>query len=336
MGRGRLCCVHVWLTINHYLRERVINLDKKVERILSLYSRLTENEVLNKVEEAEKFNVNERTIQRDLDDIRAYLAGDSESQRELVYDRMKKGYVIVQHQDKRFTNGEILAVCKILLESRAMVKEEMYPIIDKLLKCCIPFGNYKKVEGLIGNEKFHYIEPQHGKKFVDAIWDISSAVYEHRLMKIRYQKLNEPDLVMRMIQPVGIMFSEYYFYLCAYISLDETTPDIPKHPFPTTYRIDRIAEYEVMEQRFHVPYADRFEEGEFRKRIQFMFGGELRTVRFIYKGVSIEAVLDRLPTAKVLGHDEKGWMIRAEVYGNGIDMWLRSQGNLVEVLEERK
>lgn len=311
-------------------------MDKKVERIINLYNRLAEGEVLNKADEAARFEVNERSIQRDLEDIRAYFANDHESNRELVYDRTQKGYVLMQNQKKRLTNSEILTVCKILLESRSLTKDEMYPIIDKLLQCCVPYGNYKKVSDLIGNEKFHYLEPHHGKKFVDTMWDIGSAVNEHRLMRIRYQKLKEPDKVMRMVQPVGIMFSEYYFYLCAYMSASEETPDVPKRPFPTIYRLDRIAEYEILNEHFHVPYADRFEEGEFRKRIQFMFGGELRTIKFLYRGLSIEAVLDRFPTAEVLKHDDNGWLVRAEVYGDGIDIWLRGQGDLIEVVDGGK
>lgn len=311
-------------------------MDKKVERIISLYNRVIDGEMLVKADEAARFGVNERSIQRDIEDLRAYFANDPESDRELIYDRSKKGYVLVRNPRKMLTNSEVLAVCKILLESRSLVKEEMYPIIDKLLQCCVPYGDYKKVANLIGNEKFHYLEPHHGKKFVNDIWDIGNAVYERRLMRIRYQKLKEPDKVMRLIQPVGIMFSEYYFYLCAYISVSEEMPDVPKRPFPTIYRIDRIAEFEVLDDHFYVPYGDRFQEGEFRKRIQFMFGGELRTLRFKYKGISLEAVLDRLPTAEILAHDETGWTIKAEVYGDGVDMWLRSQGNMIEIIEGGK
>lgn len=308
-------------------------MDKKVERIINLYNRLSEGEVINKADEAARFEVAEKSIQRDLEDIRAYFSSDYMSNKELIYDRSKRGYVLVQNQTKALTNSEILTVCKILLESRALVKDEMYPIIDKLLQCCVPNDNYKKVAELISNEKFHYLEPHHGKQFVDVMWDISSAVYERRLMRIRYQKLKERDKVMRMIQPVGLMFSEYYFYLCAYMCASEENPDVIKRPFPTIYRIDRIVEYEVLDEHFHVPYADRFEEGEFRKRIQFMFGGELRTIKFRYKGLSIEAILDRLPTAEIMQRDEDGWVIKAEVYGDGVDMWLRSQGNMIEMVD---
>lgn len=311
-------------------------MDKKVERIINIYNRLSEGEVLIKSEEAARFDVNEKSIQRDFEDIRAYFANNPELNRELIYDKSKKGYVLVQNQKNSLTNSEILTVCKILLESRSMVKEEMYPIIDKLLECCVPYINKKKVQSLILNEKFHYLEPHHGKKFVDIMWDIGNAVYEHRLMRIRYQKLKEPDAVMRMIQPVGLMFSEYYFYLCAYISESEENPDVPKRPFPTIYRIDRIAEYEILDDYFHIPYSDRFEEGEFRKRIQFMFGGDLRKIKFKYKGLSIESVLDRFPTAEIAEHDETGWVVTAEVYGDGVDIWLKGQGDLIELIDGGK
>ena len=213
------------------------------------------------------------------------------------------------------------------------MKEEMEPIIRKLLNNRVPYNEYDRVSQLISNELYHYLEPHHGQKFVEKMWEISSAVYEHKLMRIRYRKLKETDAVMRMIQPVGIMFSEFYFYLCAYISVSEETPDIPKRPFPTIYRIDRIAEFEILDEHFNIPYADRFQEGEFRKRIQFMFGGELRRIKFRYKGLSIEAILDRFPTAEIVEHNENGWLISAEVYGDGVNMWLRSQGDMVEIVK---
>ena len=64
-----------------------------------------------------------------------------------------------------------------------------------------------------------------------------------------------------------------------------------------------------------------------------MFGGKLRKVRFYYTGSNPESVLDRLPTAEIIEKNEKGFLISAEVFGSGIDMWLRSQGDLVELVE---
>lgn len=307
-------------------------MDKKTERILSISQRVTRGEVINKAEEAVRFGMNERSIQRDLDDIRAYYANNPEANRELRYDRAKKGYLLVQDSRQSLTNSEILVVCKILLESRSLVKDEMYPIIDKLVESCVPSQNKQLVKDLIANEKYHYLEPHHGKRFVERMWDIGSAVQEQRLLRVTYRKLKEQEPVTRLLQPVGIMFSEFYFYLAAYICPDEHYPDAVRHPFPTLYRIDRIDDYMLLDEHFRVPYAERFQEGEFRKRVQFMFGGELKTVKFRYRGLSIESVLDRLPTAKILSHSKKdGYLITAEVYGDGIDMWLRSQGDTIEM-----
>ena len=76
-------------------------MDKKVERIISLYERLNNGEIIVKADEADRFGVNERSIQRDLEDIRAFLANDQESNRSLIYDRGKKGYIISQKQKNR-------------------------------------------------------------------------------------------------------------------------------------------------------------------------------------------------------------------------------------------
>ena len=39
---------------------------------------------------------------------------------------------------------------------------------------------------------------------------------------------------------------------------------------------------------------ERFQDGEFRKLIQFMQTGEVENIKFRFTGSSIEAVLDRL------------------------------------------
>ena len=110
--------------------------------------------------------------------------------------------------------------------------------------------------------------------------------------------------------------------------------DVINDSFPTIYRIDRICSLKVSEERLHIPYKNRFEEGEFRKRVQFMYGGRLQKVKFKYCGGDIDAVLDRLPTAKILAEDNGIYTVSAEVFGKGIDMWLRSQGSAVEVIEK--
>ena len=68
--------------------------------------------------------------------------------------------------------------------------------------------------------------------------------------------------------------------------------------------------------------------------VQFMYGGKLQTIHFLYSGPSIESVLDRLPTATIKDKTDDGWLVEAEVFGKGIDMWLRSQGDYITVKED--
>jgi predicted DNA-binding transcriptional regulator YafY len=46
----------------------------------------------------------------------------------------------------------------------------------------------------------------------------------------------------------------------------------------------------------------------------------------------VQAVLDKLPTAKIVECSGGKHIIEAEVYGDGIKMWLLSQGAWVKVL----
>ncbi|WP_029072254.1 helix-turn-helix transcriptional regulator [Kandleria vitulina] len=314
--------------------------DDKIDRVLGIYSKLMNGSIINKSEEAQNYGVNERSIQRDIEDIRNYLdksSTDTGIINTVIYDRLNKGYRLEQIYEMKLSNSEILAICKILLDSRAFTKKEMIGIISRLVDCCVPKVNRKEVNDLIQNEEYHYIELQHRSEFIDKMWDIGKAIREHNYVEINYQRVKDKAVVTRKVKPVSIMFSEYYFYVTAFIDDEKvkTDFDVLNDAYPTIYRIDRIKQYKVLEERFRIPYANRFEEGEFRKRIQFMYGGKLQKVKFTYSGNSVEAVLDRLPTASIESEDNGVYTISAEVFGKGIEMWLKSQGDMVQIIELR-
>lgn len=216
-----------------------------------------------------------------------------------------------------------MALCKILLESRAFCKDELNPLITKLVAQVAP-NDKKLVEDTIRNEKFYYEPLKHNKKLLSSIWLLSQYIKNQEIVEITYTR---KDGMSRNheIKPVAIMFSEYYFYLIAFLADDSKD-------YPTVFRIDRIENAKHSNKKFHIPYKDRFNDGEFRKRVQFMFSGPLRKVKFEYSGQSVESVLDRLPTSEIISEDHGKYLISTEVYGDGIDMWLRSQGDMVKVI----
>lgn len=304
-----------------------------------MYDQLMSGKVVNKSEEARRFAVDEKSIQRDLEEIRCYLherVNDFGLVNELIYDRKQNGYRLEMEEGMRFTNEEVLAITKILLDSRAFTRDEMMRMLDKLIECCVPPQNQKLVGELIANERYHYIEPQHHKVFIDKMWLIGQAIHEKKYIEITYERTKDHKSVRRKVQPQAILFSEFYFYLVAHIdNIDkEKEFEDASDVFPTIYRMDRIQSLKVLDEHFSIPYKDHFEEGEYRKRIQFMYGGKLQRTKFWYKGPSVEAVLDRLPTAKILREEEGKFLITAETFGKGIDMWLRSQGDYVEQVKK--
>lgn len=301
--------------------------ENKGQRLLGIYHRLSRGELISKEVLAREYGVTEKSIQRDIDDIRSYLAGErDEGAADICYDRQAKGYRLVEEESRCLTRKEILAMAKILLESRAFAKEELHTILYKLIEAC-PREGRKVVEDMIRNETFCYVLPRHGKKLLDALWDISLFIKNREIIRFSYKRQDGAEKE-HTAKPVALLFSEFYFYLVAYKE--------EEMEFPTIFRVDRIGTMEKTGNHFQVPYQDRFKDGEFRKRVQFMYPGVLRRVTFTYSGPSVEAVLDRLPTARILSHKDGIYTLTAEAYGKGLDMWLGSQGKWVKVLQSEE
>lgn len=299
------------------------NGDNKSFRLLNLYERFSRGEKLTKKHLAELYDVDKRSIQRDIADLNDYLFKEGGEQ-EIRYNPMLKAYELRRIREGAFSDYDIYAISKVLLESRAFSKEEMSRLLDTLLMGAEDQGTIKR---LLENERFHYIEPRHGKPIIDFIWTITQSITSHQVANILYMRQDGKQR-RYAIEPLGLIFSEYYFYLIAH-----RVGDVQKQT--TIYRIDRFQDYQMTEETFHVPYTDRFQEGEFRKRIQFMYTGPLTTITFAFWGDSLEAVLDRLPTAQIIEQTDDKAVVKAEVYGEGVKRWLLSQKDCLEVLSPK-
>lgn len=297
----------------------------KTFRLLNLYERLNRGETVNKKEFATAFDISEKSVQRDIDDLRVYLAECYENGDDVTveYSYIKNGYYLVKKDKEFLTNEEILGIAKILLESRAYNKEELNGLIDKLLLQATPSARMN-IKEMILNEKYHYIPLKHNKPLLNAIWELSENIYNKTIIEFDYVR-KDGVASHKIVKPLSIMFSEYYFYLIAWMADDSKD-------FPTVFRIDRMTNVKSTDEKYSIPYKDRFEEGDFRKKVQFMYSGPLKTIRFEFTGQSLEAILDRIPAAEIIAQDENKTTIKAECYGDGILMWLRTQGDNVKIL----
>ena len=300
--------------------------DVKVNRILTIYLKLSSRELVKKKELAKLFSVSEKTIQRDLEDIRFYFYNNSDTHgdQEIIYNYSKKGYHL-KGTLEQITKEDILAISKILLESRAFCNEELNHLLNVILKQA-DSEQRKCIKHIIGNEMINYVPLKHNSMLLSRLWELSEMIRNNEIVNIIYKRADD-KVIEKNIKPVGIIFSEYYFYLICYINnLDS----------PTIFRVDRISTYKVIGERFYIPYSERFEDGEFRKRVQFMYTGKLINIRFEFYDNNIESVLDRLPTATIVKKFDNKYTVEAEVYGKGIVMWILSQGSKIKVLEPQE
>lgn len=301
--------------------------------LLFIYNELKDGKVVTKESILNKFKINERTFYRYIKEIKDFVSEESKnSNGELIGEEViaeKDGYILKGKHSKNLNEKEVLGISKVLLESRGFVKDEMKGILNNLLDNCV-CEDKENIKFIIGNELVNYVSPQHGVELLDKLWRISNAIKKQKILEIGYCKLGvdgkmQEEMFKRIIYPQGLLFSEYYFYLIGFI---EGRSD----EYPTIFRVDRIKELVTTDKNFKVNHSKRFQDGEFRKLIQFMQAGELERIKFRFTGGSIEAVLDRLPNAKIVKEKQGEYIVDAKMFGKGIKMWILSQGEFVEVL----
>ena len=296
----------------------------KQDRLLELFFRGLRGEDLYVQRLAREYEVSTKSISRTINDLKAFLADHRElvGNTEFNYSHQKKCYRL--YMDGFLTNEELFALVEVLLGSRAFSKMELLTVIDKM-KTFTTVEDRPKLDELIRKEIYHYSEVKHDCESVtQTLWQLVNCIHERREISIDYYR-SDRALVTHRIRPISVLFTDYYFYLIAFLA--DKAKDTP-----TYFRLDRINRIVEHRKQFDLTTVPDFDEGLLRKRSLFMFPGQLRCIRFEFYGPSVQAVLDKIPTAKVIDRTAKGYLIEAEVYGDGIKMWLLSQGAWVKVI----
>ncbi len=76
------------------------------ERILSIYSRLMQGQVIHKAKESSAYGVTDRTIQRDISDIQCFLHNQNTGdEKVIIFDRIAGGYRIETKEKNKLERG---------------------------------------------------------------------------------------------------------------------------------------------------------------------------------------------------------------------------------------
>lgn len=296
----------------------------KKNRMLEIFFRAMKGENISVKNLAEEYGVSGKSIYRDLGEIKNFLCENRElvGNTELKYAANSKSYYL--EFDNFLLSKELVSIIKMMIGCRAFSKMEILDIISKL-KNFTSFNDRSMLEKIIMKEMYHYNEVKHDcKSVIDNLWQLTRCIYERTEITVSYYKISR-DMVERRLMPMAITFSDYYFYLIAY-RCDENDWK------PLYYRVDRIVNVVEHRKHFEIDREHDFDEGELRSKIQFMFPGEYRKIRFEYTGMSVQAILDKIPTARVINKSSDAAIIEAETFGTGINMFLLSQGSKVKAL----
>lgn len=295
------------------------------ERLLEIFFRGLRGEDISVQKLADEYKVATKSISRNINDLKAFLADHRElvGNTELQYSYQDKCYRL--QMDEFLSNKELFALIEVMIGARAFSKIELLSLTEKL-KRFTTAEDRPKLNELIRKEIYHYSEVRHDCESVeDNLWQLVNCINEKREISIEYYRMDRAYVTHRL-RPVSVMFTDYYFYLIAF----KTDGDTEK---PLYFRVDRIKRLTEHRKKFTFDEAPGFDEGKLRERSLFMWPGKLRTIRFEFTGPSVQAVLDKLPTAKIIERSGGKYLIEAETYGDGIKMWLLSQGSWVKVTE---
>lgn len=297
----------------------------KQYRVLEIFFRGLRGEDLSVQGLANEYEVSTKSITRSINELKDFLADHRElvGNTELQYSYSDKCYRL--YMDEFLTNKELFALVEVMIGARAFSKMELLTLIDKLKKFTTP-EDRPKLNELIRKELYHYPEVSHDCESVqDNLWKIVNCITERKEISIEYYRMDRKWVTHRL-RPATVMFADYYFYLIAFVTEGKTEK-------PYYFRIDRIKQITIHRKTFATMDTPAFDEGLLRKRSLFMWPGGLRTIRFEFNGPSVQAVLDKLPTAKIIERmGGRKYLIEAETYGDGIKMWLLSQGAWVKAV----
>lgn len=155
------------------LKSRASGLIAFSERQLFIYQQLTAGRHIQKSQLAKQFAVDARTIQRDFANLRAFI-DEYLPEYTLNYDRQNNSYWLSAN-GIGLNKAQCLCLIKILTASRALPKDQLIELSNRLLKI-LDEKDAQKVKQLISSEQSTYqpLRNLQNKDLMNLIWNFSN------------------------------------------------------------------------------------------------------------------------------------------------------------------
>lgn len=229
-------------------------------------------------------------------------------------------YRLNRHVDG-LTKTELLMLFKVLYATKALPHEELTHLIARLYRM-VP-GDNSRLYHSIETELYHYNGIMMEAPIVDCIEEMYSYIEHQQVIEVEY--INTFNVKKKhIIRPLHLTFNEHYFYIIG----------IHQKEYPMILRVDRIEHTQVVNVKIDIKKYEQVSFAELKDRLLYMYNGERNKVVIELNGPFIEYVYDKFPHAKLLQADyvNHHYLIEIEAVGDGIMMWLLSQGSRVKVV----
>ena len=297
---------------------------KPQERLLTIFLRLQAGQRLSKAQLSEEFEIDNRTAQRYISNLKSFLQDQHIHNTEIKFDTSDNTYRLIGKTT--FNKKDILVISKILLENRALNESELKSLLENLLSL-LSIEEQKEIEAIIGSERYNYKSLTNDKDRIDTIWFLSEAIRRKQMLEIEY-KAPLKDVKSHIIFPVSLYYDAHYFYLVAYHL---------KHEKYTTFRVDRIETLSKSHMKKpQISYGHKYRDGDVRNQKVDAFEGRKIDVTLIYKG-NAEIVLDQFPEHKILSENYDEIKVKITSQNTpGLKRWILGQGEAVTLLSPQK
>ena len=336
----------------------MVQKDNSGKRQMAMLLQLLDGQRLNKKDLESLYHVSPHTIQNDIAQIKQVLEEymtqryDLLAEGKVPEDMLRNRYQV--QLDKSSGLGEYFVrenitklsslrrllsideraiIIKILLESRALSKDEMVTLVQRIVQLgeASPY-----LEESIRNEVFLY-QGVPNKQMMEILGVIYHAIEQRLEISFDYTK-NFVKHHFRKI-PEQVYFQDLYFYM---VSEHHTSQDDRDLSQLNKFRINNMENIQVHNKGRSLDLHNRFQAGELRNHSGMWgyFGKPITlSIEFYYDPVY---VLDRFPGAKIISQhfDEtlQQMVSRIDIPTNdgyGVKMWLLMQSDQLKILSPK-
>lgn len=291
----------------------------KNPRILWIYTMLLQGYRLNKKKLALQYDVTQKSIQRDMDDLKAFFE-QSTPQKALLYDTKSKEYYLKdEYSTLRMPTKEVIPILKTIFESGAILPYRLFPVLQRMTELISDQQDRGMLQQFLYQEQECYQAPDYNSQIGEMLCRAEQAVWDKQWVRLRYRREENTSELESVVLPQAVVLREHRFFLVA------QTAEGVRHNAMGMYQVDLITD---IEPQYPSQLHQRQNQKQVREKVIGAKAGEEYCVQFTYHGASLATIKKRFPNANATPLPD-GWRVEVLVYGKSIGAWLRSQGKQV-------